>query len=301
MYAAPGIGLAATQVDVHRASAGHRRLRGARPSRWSSSTRRSSRATARQIYQEGCLSVPGYFDDVERAERDPRARARPRRQAVRDRTRRPARGLHPARDRPPRRQAVRRLPVGAEARARAQEDREGAKRCARKARAGEPRARRRSDRPSMPCERGLAVVFAGTPDFAVPSLDASPRRAIASSPSTRSPTARAAAAARSPRPVKERALALGLPVLPAGNAARTPTRQRRLRALRAGRDGRRRLRAAAAAGVLDIAEARLPERACLAAAALARRRADRARDPGRRRARPASASCRWRRGSTPGR
>lgn len=68
MYAAPGIGLAATQVDVHRQLI---------------VMDLSKEANAPQVYinpeilarqgstvmEEGCLSVPGIYDDVERAER----------------------------------------------------------------------------------------------------------------------------------------------------------------------------------------------------------------------------------------
>ncbi|MGH8251426.1 MAG: peptide deformylase [Steroidobacteraceae bacterium] len=68
MYAANGIGLAATQVDVHR------RLLVADVS----DTRDAPRVFINPeilsrdgvtLSQEGCLSVPGYYDDVERAER----------------------------------------------------------------------------------------------------------------------------------------------------------------------------------------------------------------------------------------
>jgi methionyl-tRNA formyltransferase len=63
-------------------------------------------------------------------------------------------------------------------------------------------------------DRGLAIVFAGTPDFAVPSLDAiaASRHGIAAvftQPDRPSGRGRHLAAS----PVKERALALGLPVL----------------------------------------------------------------------------------------
>ncbi|HET8941036.1 MAG TPA: peptide deformylase [Rudaea sp.] len=68
MYAAPGIGLAATQVDVHHqllvmdVSEEHDQpLVLINPQIVS---REGS-----QVYQEGCLSVPGIFADVERAER----------------------------------------------------------------------------------------------------------------------------------------------------------------------------------------------------------------------------------------
>ena len=66
----------------------------------------------------------------------------------------------------------------------------------------------------MPTERGLAIVFAGTPDFAVPSLDAIAASghaiaAVFTQPDRPSGRGRHLAAS----PVKERAIALGLPVL----------------------------------------------------------------------------------------
>src|ERR1700716_3296754 len=67
MYAAPGVGLAATQVDVHKqiividASDDRSDLRVfVNPE----ITRREGVA----VNQEGCLSVPGIYDNVERAE-----------------------------------------------------------------------------------------------------------------------------------------------------------------------------------------------------------------------------------------
>src|SRR5256886_6572162 len=67
MYAAPGVGLAATQVDVHKqiividVSEDHGDLRVfINPE----ITRREGIA----LNQEGCLSVPGIYDNVERAE-----------------------------------------------------------------------------------------------------------------------------------------------------------------------------------------------------------------------------------------
>lgn len=67
MYTAPGVGLAATQVDVHKqiividVSEDHSDLRVfINPE----ITRREGLATN----QEGCLSVPGIYDNVERAE-----------------------------------------------------------------------------------------------------------------------------------------------------------------------------------------------------------------------------------------
>ena len=68
MYAAPGIGLAATQVDVHLCvividiSDTRDRLH----------VLINPEITARSgesVYEEGCLSVPGTFDKVKRAER----------------------------------------------------------------------------------------------------------------------------------------------------------------------------------------------------------------------------------------
>jgi peptide deformylase len=69
MYAAPGVGLAATQVDVHErvividVSDAHDELHAfINPEIiWSSDEKR--------INEEGCLSVPGIYDNVERAEK----------------------------------------------------------------------------------------------------------------------------------------------------------------------------------------------------------------------------------------
>ncbi len=69
MYAAPGVGLAATQVDVHEqlvvidTSETHDDLRVfINPEIvWASEER--------QLYDEGCLSVPGVYDGVERPAR----------------------------------------------------------------------------------------------------------------------------------------------------------------------------------------------------------------------------------------
>jgi peptide deformylase len=66
MYAAPGIGLAATQVDVHQ------RILVADVSEEKNQpvvliNPEIIAADGREITEEGCLSVPGYFDQVERA------------------------------------------------------------------------------------------------------------------------------------------------------------------------------------------------------------------------------------------
>src|SRR5689334_13042020 len=69
MYDAPGVGLAATQVDVHErvvvidvSEDGTQLLALINPEiTW--------RSDDRQTYEEGCLSVPGIYDEVERAAR----------------------------------------------------------------------------------------------------------------------------------------------------------------------------------------------------------------------------------------
>ncbi len=68
MYEAPGIGLAATQVDVHK------RIVVIDVSEEKNELRvfinpTLGRSEGVQIGEEGCLSVPGIFDKVERAER----------------------------------------------------------------------------------------------------------------------------------------------------------------------------------------------------------------------------------------
>ena len=67
MYAAPGIGLAATQVNVHQqllvldiSEEKNQPLVLINP--------KIVERDGEQVYQEGCLSVPGIFADVERAE-----------------------------------------------------------------------------------------------------------------------------------------------------------------------------------------------------------------------------------------
>ena len=68
MYAAPGIGLAATQVDVHK------RLLVADVSADQNDPRVFINPVIVEkdgvtVTDEGCLSVPGYYEEVERAER----------------------------------------------------------------------------------------------------------------------------------------------------------------------------------------------------------------------------------------
>ncbi|MGH8467903.1 MAG: peptide deformylase [Gammaproteobacteria bacterium] len=68
MYAAPGIGLAATQVNVHRrvivVDVSERR-----DQPWCFINPRVTGTEGREQTEEGCLSVPGVFETVERAER----------------------------------------------------------------------------------------------------------------------------------------------------------------------------------------------------------------------------------------
>jgi peptide deformylase len=67
MYAAPGVGLAATQVNVHKqvivmdVSETHDELRVL-------INPRLLQADGLQVCEEGCLSVPGIYEEVERAE-----------------------------------------------------------------------------------------------------------------------------------------------------------------------------------------------------------------------------------------
>ena len=68
MYAAPGIGLAATQVNVHRQLL----VLDVSDEKSQPLVLINPLITAHagaQVYQEGCLSVPGIFADVERADR----------------------------------------------------------------------------------------------------------------------------------------------------------------------------------------------------------------------------------------
>ncbi len=95
MYAAPGIGLAATQVNVHKrllvidiSEKRNERLTLINPEIVSHSGMEET--------EEGCLSIPGIYEKVKRADQHPRAGAGSRWQAVRDGCRRPARRVHSA-------------------------------------------------------------------------------------------------------------------------------------------------------------------------------------------------------------
>ncbi|MDR1888752.1 MAG: peptide deformylase [Zoogloeaceae bacterium] len=66
MYEAPGIGLAATQVDVHRQIVVID-ISESRDDLLVLINARITRKSGTQVYEEGCLSVPGIYDKVERA------------------------------------------------------------------------------------------------------------------------------------------------------------------------------------------------------------------------------------------
>ncbi len=68
MYAAKGIGLAATQVNVHQRLLVTDVSEGRTDPRVFINPEILAR-DGKAVGQEGCLSVPGYYDDVERAER----------------------------------------------------------------------------------------------------------------------------------------------------------------------------------------------------------------------------------------
>jgi peptide deformylase len=116
MYAAPGIGLAATQVDRHVrlividvSEDKSQLLTLINPSLLEKSGECEG--------EEGCLSVPGIYETVKRASQV-RVRALGLDgQPFEIDAERPARRLHPARNGPPGRQGLRRIPLPPQARA----------------------------------------------------------------------------------------------------------------------------------------------------------------------------------------
>lgn len=74
MYAAPGVGLAATQVDVHERVVVIDVSEDSNDLRVLINPEILWKSEESQTYEEGCLSVPGVYDQVERAARI-RARA----------------------------------------------------------------------------------------------------------------------------------------------------------------------------------------------------------------------------------
>ena len=201
MYAAPGVGLAATQVDVHKRVIVID-VSEARDELHVFINPEIVAAEGEAEYEEGCLSVPGYYDKVNRAARiTVRAqdeRGKPFELAAEGHARR----VHPARDGPPGRQGLRRLPVAAQARA----ARAG---CARSS--GSPARHAARARPAVTCASAL------------PARPRSPRAALAAHCSTAgydvplvlTQPDRPQGRGLKPRasPVKALALERGLPVL----------------------------------------------------------------------------------------
>ena len=268
MYAAPGVGLAATQVDVHKqiividVSEDRSDLRVfVNPE----ITRREGVA----VNQEGCLSVPGIYDNVERAE-SVTVTALDRNGA---RFTLNASGLladlHPARDGPPARQGLRRATCRSSSRTAS-------------ARSSRSASARPPDSAARPC--------ASSSRARPPSPRAPSRRSSRAGPRSRPrphptrPSRRARAAARRERrgasrraPWRSRS--------PSPPRFKTPRRPRRPRATpRPTSWWSRHTGCILPRAVLDDSRPRLPQHPRLAAAALARRRADPARDPRRRRA-----------------
>lgn len=68
MYAAPGVGLAATQVDVHERVVVMDVSEDANELRVLINPEIIWRSDDQQVYQEGCLSVPGIYEEVKRAD-----------------------------------------------------------------------------------------------------------------------------------------------------------------------------------------------------------------------------------------
>jgi peptide deformylase len=69
MYDAPGIGLAATQVDVHEQVIVMDLSETRDELRVFINPKLVWRSDEQKVYEEGCLSVPGVYDEVERADR----------------------------------------------------------------------------------------------------------------------------------------------------------------------------------------------------------------------------------------
>jgi len=69
MYEAPGVGLAATQVDVHERVVVIDVSEHGDELRVLINPEITWRSDEREVCEEGCLSVPGVYDKVERAER----------------------------------------------------------------------------------------------------------------------------------------------------------------------------------------------------------------------------------------
>ena len=190
------------------------------------------RATASQVYA-GRLPVGARHLRRRRARRTrPRARARPRRPAVRARGRWPARGLHPARDGPPRRQAVRRLPLALK-RELVRKKLAKQRRRARRPRSRARRARRRSDRP--PCRTARCDRLrrhAGVRGARAATRSPRTRHRIAGGLHAARPTGGPRPRSWPPSPVKAARARARHSDVASRNRSRTPTRAAALRALR---------------------------------------------------------------------
>ena len=120
MYEAPGIGLAATQVNVHKRIVVMDLSEDKSEPRVFINPEFEPLTEEMDQYQEGCLSVPGFYENVDRPQKV-RIKALDRDGNPSRRSPKAAGGMHPARMRPPQRQAVRRLPVHPQARPHPQE------------------------------------------------------------------------------------------------------------------------------------------------------------------------------------
>ena len=116
MYAAPGIGLAATQVDVHKRVIVID-ISDARDELRVFINPEIVAAEGEAECEEGCLSVPGYYDRVTRAARITVRALDAQGKRFELEAEGPLAGLHPARNGSSDRQGFRRSPVAPEARA----------------------------------------------------------------------------------------------------------------------------------------------------------------------------------------
>ena len=117
MYAAPGIGLAAPQVGVlERVIVVDAAPRDAPPAPLAMvNPRVVAVGDDTAVYEEGCLSLPRQYADVERPARAADRLSRPHRGGARNRRRGAAGDVRPARDRPPRRGPLRRSDLAPQA------------------------------------------------------------------------------------------------------------------------------------------------------------------------------------------
>ena len=127
MYAAPGIGLAAVQIGVpQRVIVMDLAKEGEEPApRYFVNPEILELEGDKQAYEEGCLSVPDFFDEVERPKRVKLRYLNYQGRADRGMGRRHVRRLHPARDGSPAGHALHRPPVAPETHLRDQQGQEG--------------------------------------------------------------------------------------------------------------------------------------------------------------------------------